>query len=707
MYSITCLQLLLCYTYSSDNFKKALELGEVKVSYGRVMFIGEAGVGKSTLLGALMNKPTMAEATSTIMADTKELKCQWKRFDDKDCAYWCDITEEDEIKELAMLAKQVMKIGSGSLLETPADAIAAKVFNPGHPPLHNLQTKTSTRSVTLEDEIHEMLTSIVGTARSLANAPLELTDDQYLNVWDCGGQRVFLDVLPAFLTSRTIFLLLFDASKDLQERVAIVWNQGGISTPLETLLMSREDLMTQWMSCINASLSDKAQRFYKAQHSLSAAIVPTYPRIVIIGTHGDRIDEKKRYDITSQLNLKCEGKPYSDQVVGSLILDTTRRGNKEDPAIKTIKGIVREFISEALCIPTPIAWVLFRKMLAKLTKSRPVMALDIVASIARACSIDDTVLFSVLSFYHELGAFLHYADIETLKDKVITQPEWLVKHLGTILAPKESGKDSVGPAGAWRLLREKGILVEALYHVVWKASIAECEVKPQSFADLLEHCSLIAEITRESYSSVPRNYGKMYFMPCVLPICPSDALVTPHDALLTAAPLHLTFSSSYVPPGFFVRLATVLCKSPEFSIVFQHPMYSSCITFLYGDDDNNGRIDNVTISVGNISIRIDIVRQFHCQNVDTHNFPLTCRLILKRLLGAAHNLYHWFPSIEVRPGFECKCSKGLSPHFVAFPTEAKSSTPLRCTATTLSAPTAEQMFWLKVPVAKVRIKIWG
>ena len=667
------------------------------------MLIGEAGVGKSTLLGALMNKPTMVEATSTIMADTKELKCQWKRFDAKDYAYWHDITEEDEIKELAILAKHVMKIGSGSLLSSLTEAIAMKIFNPSCQQLPDLKTDASTTSVTLNDEINEMLTGIVGAARSLANTPLELTDDQYLNVWDCGGQRVFLDVLPAFLTSRTIFLLLFDASKDLQERVAVVWNQGGISTPLEILHMSREDLMTQWMSCINATLSNKAERFYKVQHSRSEACVPPYPRIVIIGTHGDRIDAMKRDEITSQLIMKCNGKPYSDQVVGSLILDTTRRGNEEDPAIKTIKGIVRTFISEALCIPTPVAWVLFRKMLAKLTKSRPIMALYNVASIARACSIDNTVLLSVLSFYHELGAFLHYADIEMLKDVVISQPEWLVKHLGTILAPKESGKSSVGPVEAWRLLRENGILVEALYQVVWDTSIARCEVKPQAFADLLEHCSLIAEMTRNSYSSIPLNYGKMYFMPCVLPcISPSDALVTPPDALLTAAPLHLTFSSSYVPPGFFVRLATVLSKSSRFSIVFQHPMYSNRITFRFGDS-KNGEIDYVTISGGNFSICVDIVRRFHCRNVDTHNFPLTCRLILKHLLGAAHDLYQWFPSIQVRPEFECKCSKGPSPHFSTISMEADSVIPLRCTADTLSTPSAEQQFWLKIPVASVSL----
>ncbi|KAL5491778.1 hypothetical protein EMCRGX_G017136 [Ephydatia muelleri] len=104
-----------------------------------------------------------------------------------------------------------------------------------------------------------------------------------------------------------------------------------------------------------------------------------------------------------------------------------------------------------------------KELLARLTKSRPIITLDNVAAIF----IEDTTLLSVLSLYHELGAFLHYADIEKLKDVVIAQPAWLVKHLCTILAPKESGKDSLGPKEAWKLCTRKGILVEALYQVVW------------------------------------------------------------------------------------------------------------------------------------------------------------------------------------------------------------------------------------------------
>ena len=669
-----------------DDFEEALKLGEVNVAYGRVMFIGAAGVGKSTLLGALMNQLPAAAAMSTVMADTREVKCQWKRFDTKD-AYWCDLTEDDEIKELAILAKQVTDFGSDSLLENLTEAMAAKIFHSAGPPLP--AASLSAESYSFKTEAQKIYKDIITASMDLMDESLEPTADQYLNVWDCGGQRVFLDVLPAFLTSRTIFLLMFDASKDLHERITEIWNQEGISTPQETLNLSSEDLIIQWMSCITTTLSNKAVKLYKAQCQHDAVTIPPFPRIVIIGTHGDTIDAQKKKDVISEVKSKYEGKPVSNYVLDTLILDSTKR---DDPEICQVKEIVRNFIDDELSIPTPIAWVLFRKLLSKLSTSRPIIALDNVAVISEACSIDTTTLRSVLSFYHELGAFLHYADIDKLKDKVITQPEWLVKHLGTILAPKVSGKSSKSPADAWRLLREKGILVEALYQVVWK-----CEVDPQAFANLLEHCFLIAEIRLDPSEVSTTIYGKTYFMPCALPICTSDAMFKPSDAVTTAAPLHLTFSSTYVPPGFFVRLATVLSKSHEFRIAFNRPIYSNQITYQYGDDAPNGRIDDVTISGTKFSIRIDTVRRSICPNVYTHNFPSTCRFILEHILRAANDLIKWFPSIEVAPAFQCECSNGLSPHFAKVSIGAESSTTLRCSGDNISSPNAEQQLWLKIP----------
>ena len=39
-----------------------------------------------------------------------------------------------------------------------------------------------------------------------------------MHIWNCGGQAVFLEILPAFLTLHIIFFLLFNAAKNLEEK---------------------------------------------------------------------------------------------------------------------------------------------------------------------------------------------------------------------------------------------------------------------------------------------------------------------------------------------------------------------------------------------------------------------------------------------------------------------------------------------------------
>ena len=723
-----------------DDFERALKQGQVDVAYGRVMFIGAAGVGKSTLLGALMNQP-LNQATSTIMADTRVVKCPWKRVGPEQDAHWCDVSGKDEVIELAVLSRKA------GFISDQQSSTATKVFDPnatlpnsdnsdnhnshshnsdchnseshnsdshssdsrnsdshnidshnsgsGNSDSHNSGSHTSASSTSFEVEVRTTLSEITAAARSHMSVPPEPTADLYLNVWDCGGQRVYLDVLPAFLTSRTIFFLMFNASKGLQESVSDIWNNDGKSTPLKTLHLSGEDFLIQWMSCIHASLSDTAKKFHTLLHPLSDGVtVPPFPGIVVIGTHGDKpgIDEQ---NMKSKVKSSYMQKPYGDQVVDILILDSTKRGNEEHPAIAELKRIVRKFVSEALCFPTPIAWVLFRKMVSKVTKSRPIISLDNIKVISKACSIDDTTLLSVLSFYHELGAFLHYGNIDNLKDKVIVQPEWLVKHIGKILAPKDSLKNPVGPQGAWRLLQEKGILVEPLYQAVWKTSNTECDVKPQAIADLLEHFFLIAKIEQKIQFPNHIDYlGKKYFMPCAL--SSYGVMKTPKKSENAAAPLHLTFESKYVPPGYFVRLATVLSRSEGFSMDYTFEMYSDWITFQYGDDGAKGRLDDVTISANNISIVVNIVHQSPRECFEIVSFRSTCRSIFKLLHQVVvHDLRRWFKSIKVKYGFQSECNKD---HFFNMNIDTVESTPLLCTLTNeRKLPTKEQQYWLKTP----------
>ena len=73
-------------------------MGEVSVTYGRVMMIGAGGAGKTSLRLALMKKPLPKIAFSTLLANSLRVKCQWAGASGQK---WTEIDEEDELNELA------------------------------------------------------------------------------------------------------------------------------------------------------------------------------------------------------------------------------------------------------------------------------------------------------------------------------------------------------------------------------------------------------------------------------------------------------------------------------------------------------------------------------------------------------------------------------------------------------------------------------
>ena len=710
------------------DYQQALKLGEVLVAYARIMMIGAGGVGKSSFLRGLMNLGLDQDAESTILADTKTVKPFWANAGESGDSYWTQVTDQDEIQELAGLIQLVVQGKSGgstpfhrpNVLSTMAAAIAVRLFYPPGFVAHEVTTTQDDYVSNIKDGVvRNVLQQALKYTQSSPRNPSVPQSEVLIHVWDCGGQSVFLDVLPAFLTSRTMFLLFFDARRDLLSKCKTLSHKQGQVVETKEESFTALQLLMQWMACIHVTLSRQnialGSSIESAPHNTHKENSPSsshnheslphenisrkFPRIIPVGTHGDNQAVKgRKSEILDTLRSYCEDKAFAHLLLEGIVVDNTTAGKEiEDPGFAYVRKNVHKFTTNSLAIPTPVAWVLFRKVLQKVAKDNPIVSYKQAVAVGEACGITDEVVPSVLHFYHELAVFLHYAQIESLSQFIIADPQWLIRQFGKLLAPKELLQD-ISNQALWKPLQEKGILVQPLYEEVW----GDSRLKAQSLADLLEHFCIAALIDPQTKAtSFP---DREYFIPSVLQSS-SQSADSATKFVKKSSPLHLTFSTQYVPPGFFTRLATTILKESKCHLLFTRGVFRNKMTFAYGKVD---KIDEFTMFEHSSSVQLTVVRTVHRQpHIPT--FGSVCHDIMKLVKTCSATICQWLPLIKVDTVLRCEQCLGQvhssseqcpgQVHFISIPDGATADSILRCQLDHISNLTREQQYWMEVPNA--------
>ena len=694
--------------------------------------VGPGGVGKSSFLRGLMNQSLPRDPESTILADTKVVKQQfWAKAGESADSYWAEVTDKDEIQELAGLFQLVP-----SPAETKLAAVLQRVLTTLNPSIVVNEYVSHIK----DNEVRNVLQPVAKHAITYDFLPISRSENPtapqsevLMHVWDCGGQPVFLDILPAFLTSRTLFLLFFDARQNLHEKCKTFCHKGGKVFSTSDLRFTTLQLLTRWMASVHAMCIRKNTMKYtnseafttpsedetpatqgrtthtsdavhghkgrknsaRNQHNVGEDIIPKFPRIIPVGTHGDYLTPQEKEETLSTLYSNCEGKAYAPLLYSGVIVDNTTAGRGrqgEDKGFKYIRKRVHQFASKHLAIQTPVAWVLFRRVLQKVAKDNPIVPYEQAVAVGQACRIAKNVVPSVLHFYHELAVFLWYTQIKSLSNKVIVDPQWLVRQLGRLLAP-EGLEQKVSNPMLWKPLHENGILVQPLYDEVWEESNLKYNVSPQSLVDLLNHFLLAAPIDPMKLpKSVTPYKGPKYFVPTVLKLSmqDTDGIPKSREPVKTSSPLHLTFSTQYVPPGFFTRLATTLTSESKCEPLFERGVYLNKITFAYD------QIDEFTICEQSSSVQISVVRTQHRQSHKIMTIGNTCCAIMELIQKCSATVSQWLPSVEVKAAFLCEhCSD--KNHFITIPHSAETGLNLRCKAGHSCNLTREKQYWLKIP----------
>ena len=555
--------------------------GVVEVVYCRVMLLGPGGVGKTSLKRGLMGIELEDLANSTIGADVHSLKpVLVERGKDEACCSddalerewvtgsfeneWKEVTEQDEIEELAKLIASIDDVKDDDDQSSKADQ---NKFLKDRSSKEYHETVERLMNSKILDEALKMAKEIKSKKIPRPNP------SPYFHLWDCGGQPVFQEVLPVFLTARTMFLLLFNATEDLDANIESLQYLFGNKKHRGYVNMSTLQLIEGWMSNIHSYLLkiDEHGCFFD------------YPRVIPVGTRGDKLTKDERDKVIEHLEKTCcnKEKAFFKVLKEPVIIDNTTagKGEKEDKMYQVLRQKISDFAIKELTVLTPITWVLYRKVLQLLVKesrNKNIITLDEAAAIGIVCKVRSSDVHAVLRFYHDLGVLLYYPDISGLENKIILDPKWFVDCLGMILTLPGVEEEEADKKIEWDLLRTKGILVQPLYVSIWK----KCEgIDPDSLIQLLVTFRLAVQVETDEYhvASV-----KQFFVPAVLPYYIDQPSQQAREGSGRASPFHITFKTGYVIPGFFTRFITTIAEHPTCNLDCKKDVFHNRVTYRFG-----------------------------------------------------------------------------------------------------------------------------
>ncbi|XP_064605338.1 uncharacterized protein LOC135470368 isoform X2 [Liolophura sinensis] len=368
-----------------------------------------------------------------------------------------------------------------------------------------------------------------------------------LNIWDFAGHAVYYTTHQVFLSSRAVYVIVFNLCHNLDETEDE--NEGKECSGNE---FSTVGYMDFWMRSIHAHAADNARQSVD-QSMLS-------PPIFVVGTHRDSLhpDPTVRQNMVEekfhQLELYIKDKPYAKHIITPFF--AVENSLEGEETVSELRHEIEEVSSREPYMgeQRPLKWLRFEHRLEELVAEGSHYATyDQIEDIAGEEEItSDTEVKTMLQFYHDLGLVIYYGGSgaldNLLRNTVILNPQWLIHLLKRIIAATEvKDKTWLSLASDWQKLEDCGILQESLLDYLWH------DVLDQKFVllSLMEKFDLLC--TRPQVTSMIDQYGASYYVPVRFkPYEEGKSLYCPNPKDVT---FYLDFNG-FLPDGLFHRILT-------------------------------------------------------------------------------------------------------------------------------------------------------
>ncbi|KAL3892182.1 hypothetical protein ACJMK2_004416 [Sinanodonta woodiana] len=705
-------------------YRDALSTGNEKDYSIRVMIVGHQGVGKTSLTQRLLGqKVTENETESTEGIDVHTRCCQidhatgeWKRNIRRDELFLNDqriasivqkykgpqdhrdlnVTgaENDTFPAKKRRLSQPdqtavplsLDTGSGNSVKDPS---VSRITNEAN----NLtETDSAVTNMLLDckgqtgNELDESergtdtteIQTFLDRAPSLI-IPKRMSSD--VTLLDFAGQSLFYTTHQAFMSWRTIYLLVTDMSLPLTD--VVQEGEYGIDNS-GSKTCSIQDNISYWLNSVHSHVCipedhriRKEVKKPRTDESSGMVQAPTvkHPFVILVGTHADRIPkdllEKRKKSYFNDIRNHLKNSPLMLHLVDE---DFAISNLGSDLNINVLKSKIFEIAQKHVCWGTniPARWIPLEKALMKLkNEGIPVMDYSDVKRIneSRQVKLESPEEFDLfLMFEHDIGNIVFFPT-ERLRKNVVLDPEWLIRGVRIWITSDQVTTRHPELSEQWHAFKDTGLLTSTLIEKLWSSHF-EIHQHREHLLDVMEELNIIAKplkLTEEQY----------YWVPCMVSVHAPDDVKKLQQNKDTTKTSTLCFRSktNFIHVGVFHRLlATGLSKWEPVKDGNKYLLFRGLCVF---DLDNQHQL---ILSLNDCVIHATVIRFTNKGRIPDLTLCMTIRDILNSALSEISDCL--CPGSEFEICIKCKESSPMSNEGLHSITTLRANDELKCSTHT-------------------------
>ena len=487
-------------------------------------------------------------------------------------------------------------------------------------------------------------------------------DEIYSILWDFGGQSVFYATHPLFLTTRAIYLLIYNLSRNPDKKFGPQVRSGFFKSIKDDFCeRTHMDYLDFWMSSVSSLVS---------QRDDSQETSEMLPPVILVCTHADKPYESTDPEkLAREIFGSLQTKSYGQHLLDVFVVDNTKSGCEEEcPGVIHLRQKVRDTAKELLQVEEviPIKWLKFEKAVrVLLEEGYNWISLEKAKKIAlEACGISiEKQFLTLLNFLHDRRILIHFDNTPELNKMVILDPQWLIDIFKKIITitPYQSSERKF--TRLWQKLEKTGILEEKLLQHVWGPLFDNRETC-DSLISMMEKFGLLCPWPSSDGSESPSEY----LVPSMLMFPPKG--VTKLIASAGIPSLFVKFKSGQVPLGLFPRLVLMVLQwskeevysrteppilHQNFARFFTHPAESISVILLC-----HSCSVEVVVHKGKSSSKVskNEAQRMNPPSESSHDtFQVQVARTLRRQLGlileCMRNEFHWLKNMAYEMSVCC------------------------------------------------------